>query len=291
MRFTFEAIGTQWVIDATNSTVPEAELQQRIVDRIALFDTTYSRFRDDSFISTLAHAPGTYQLPDDAQPLFDIYQQLYSLSNGLFTPLIGTTLEQAGYDKSYSLIPKQLHAVPSWDEALDYQFPRITTKLPITLDFGAGGKGYVIDIIATLLQQLGSTDYTIDAGGDILHHSSTVEPLEIALEDPDNTEHAIGIVNIHNQSIAGSSGNRRTWKDFHHIINPDTLSSPHNVKAVWVIAQTALIADSLGTCLFLNPDLATQTHFQNSFAFEYLILFADRTITQSPHFPAQLFFD
>ena len=41
--FTFEAIGTQWEIETRQPL--GRRLQQRILERIHQFDTTYSRFR------------------------------------------------------------------------------------------------------------------------------------------------------------------------------------------------------------------------------------------------------
>src|SRR3989338_5226434 len=110
LQLEFEAIGTHWNIELFNlsATVQTSVLKEKVLNRINEFDAIYSRFRDDSLVTKMSKAAGTYELPKDALPLLDLYQELYTLTNGLVTPLIGNALEQAGYDAAYSLEPKVL---------------------------------------------------------------------------------------------------------------------------------------------------------------------------------------
>jgi thiamine biosynthesis lipoprotein len=155
-------------------------------------------------------------------------------------------------------------------------------KKPLILDFGAAGKGYLIDIVGQILTDAAFPSFSINAGGDILISNSDER---IGLENPLDTTQAIGVVSLHSGSICGSSGNRRTWGNFHHIMDPTTLASPENILATWVTAQTAMYADGLATCLFLSePELLT-----HHFSFEYVILYQDFSIKKSSNFPAELF--
>lgn len=288
VQFEFEAIGTWWVIDAQISdTFSSALVLQKIQDRIEAFDCTYSRFRADSFVSNLSQEPGVYTLPSDAKPLFDLYQKLYDITHGSFTPLIGQTLHEAGYDASYSLVPKKLNKLLKWEAAIQYRYPKLEVKQQIILDFGAAGKGYLIDIVGELLSTMKAHTFCVDAGGDMLYHNSENKPLRVGLEHPDDTQKIIGIATITGQAICGSAGNRRKWANFHHIINPHTLSSPDHIRAVWVIADTAMLADALSTCLFFIPPKQLLQHY----TFEYLILNSDYSVTKSDDFPAELFYN
>ncbi len=253
--FAFDAIGTSWQIDLTDPLLPDAEerILRLIEERIAAFDVLYSRFREDSWVSRLAREGGREVLPEDAKPLFDLYQKLEHLTNGAFTPLIGKTLEDAGYDAGYSLVSKPVIRVPKrWDEVIEYAPPHITLKEPALLDFGAGGKGYLVDLVGELLHKEGIHAFTIDAGGDILHEGGS-EALRIGLEDPEHLGKVVGAVTLERGSICGSAGNRRAWGEYHHIIDAQTLSSPREVLATWVIARSALVADAVATALFFVP--------------------------------------
>ncbi len=282
----FQATGTRWRItvkaDIADSRL--LEVKNNIVALTNDFEEQYSRFRPTSLVSKLQNSTGNFLFPDNFTKLWKLYQKLSELSGGLFTPFIGSLLVEAGYDPSYSLETKQLNTPPGWD-AVTYQHPYLQTNTPVTLDFGAAGKGYLVDIVAQSLSTMGLTDFLIDAGGDIKQVTATAKPAEIGLEHPLNSNQVIGVAHISNQSLCGSSGNRRHWNQFHHIINPHTKTSPMNILATWVVAETALEADALATCLFFAPP----TTFSKTFNFSYALVNADQSLSYSSNFPATFF--
>jgi thiamine biosynthesis lipoprotein len=285
VRFRFPAIGTHWNVDIYEPLANQAEVLGTIKRRIATFDKHYSRFRDDSLVADMARTAGKYRLPPDAKPLFDLYCELYELSDGAVTPLIGQTLSDAGYDATYSLQPGTLRHPPAWDEALDYHFPTLVVKQPVLLDVGAAGKGYLVDIVGDVLQHYGVHTFCVDAGGDMLFRTVEAPALDVGLEHPGDARQVIGVAHLRNQSICGSAGNRRTWANFTHIIDPHTLMSPQHIRAVWVVADTTLLADMLTTALFFLP----ATNLQGRYTFEYALVRQDYSLERSAHFPASFF--
>jgi thiamine biosynthesis lipoprotein len=283
----FEAIGTRWDIIIRDSASMDvlSKIFDSVKERIDEFDLNYSRFRDDSFITKIFSHTGSYQLPDDAKPLFDLYQQLYDLTEGLVTPLVGQLLSDAGYNKDYTLRPGKLHAVPTWQQAIEYRFPEITIKKRVLIDVGAAGKGYLIDIIGDLIKENGINNFLINAGGDIVQSSLSNTPDKIALEHPDKLDEAIGIASISNGSLCGSAINRRRWGDFNHMINPVIKKSPKHILATWVIADSALVADGLSTALFFT----TPKKLNSKFDFEYALINSDLSLEHSDNFPAEFF--
>jgi thiamine biosynthesis lipoprotein len=233
----------------------------------------------------MAQKAGLYTLPTDAEPLLDTYKILYTATGGAFTPLIGKVLVEAGYDAQYSLQRQQLTTPEPWESVLNYNYPTLTLKKPALLDFGAGGKGYLVDIVSTLIKEDGVASFCVDASGDMYYHTISADKLDVGLEHPDNTDQVIGVAHIHNQSMCGTAGNRRRWDTFHHTINPHTLTSPEHISAIWVIAQNTLIADALTTCLyFTSPQKLLETY-----QFEYVIMYSDHSIKHSPNFPGEFF--
>jgi thiamine biosynthesis lipoprotein len=285
--FTFEAIGTGWriTIEQPLNETAQAELLTAIASRIEEFDHHYSRFREDSLVTSMAKRAGKYRLPADAEPLFDLYHRLYDLSGGLMTPLIGRLMDDAGYGSAYSLQPKRLGPTPEWSEALDYMFPDLLVKQPALLDLGAAGKGYLVDIVAGLLEDAGIVRFSINAGGDILNRGVSEALARVGLEHPTRPDQVIGIARLHDQSLCGSAGNRRVWEDFNHIINPKTKASPDHLLATWVVAGTALLADGLATALFF----ADVPKLSQAFDFEYALVRKDLSLEHSPNFPAEFF--
>lgn len=297
-NFSFSAIGTHWQIDLADDLNQESSaiLLEAIKNLIAKFDFNYSRFRPDSLVSQMARAAGTYPLPADAAPLLEIYHQAYDLTDGLVSPLIGQTLVDAGYDATYSFKINNPATPPAWDEVLDLSQPgKLIMKQPWLLDFGAAGKGYLIDLVCELILKQGYESFCVEAGGDLRFcpavipaptlQSGGILKLTIGLENPADFSQVIGTLTLASGSLCGSAGNRRAWDRFHHIINPKTVSSPRHLAAVWVKAADALTADILTTCLFFVEPEKLLSHFE----FDYFLLKPDFTFEQSDNFKAKLF--
>jgi thiamine biosynthesis lipoprotein len=290
ITFTFEAIGTHWTVDIDKelSSEEEALLRRKIMGRIAEFDFAYSRFRDDSIVSQMARKAGEYRLPKDADAMIALYKKMYDITGGLVTPLIGKVLADAGYDASYSLVEKEMSRPKKWDGVLEWKDPILSVKEPALLDFGAGGKGYLVDIVSEILEENRIHSYCVDAGGDMRQRGKDF--LKVGLEHPHLPAQAgdvpmvIGTIEIKNESLCGSAGNRRKWGRFHHVISPETLSSPQDLLAVWTVAKTTLLADLLTTALFFVPPETLLEHFE----FEYLIVRPDLSIERSENFNAEL---
>lgn len=283
-QFRFDAIGTTWVVDIAKelSSTEEALLLEKIKNRIDVFDKNYSRFREDSLVTKISKEAGEYKMPEDADKMLSIYKKVYDVTEGLVTPLIGQVLVDAGYDAEYSLVPKKLETPLSWDEVLGWYKPILIIKKTKILDFGAGGKGYLVDIVSEILESEGISEYCVDAGGDMRQRGKAID---VGLEHPEDTESVIGIIKLSNRSLCGSAGNRRKWAEYNHVINPETLSSPKDILAVWTIAEDTITADILTTALsFVRPEV-----LQKHFKFEYLIFHADHAIEKSSGFEAELF--
>ncbi len=286
-RASFQAIGTGWEIQVDEGLGSKgwAKLTERVYIRIQAFDKAYSRFRADSLVTAMSRSAGTYRLPPDAFHMLEFYKKLNKLTKGNVTPLIGQVMADAGYDATYSLKPGKLSRPPAWEAVIDFSPTSLTLSQPALLDFGAAGKGYLVDIIAELIEKAGATGYLINAGGDIRYRASDTTQLPVGMENPADTSEAIGIVNLHNQSLCASAGSKRQWGDYHHIISPESLSSPREIIATWVIADDTMTADGLATALFFTDPklLATQ------FTFTYALLSADMSLQHHKDFPLTVF--
>ena len=286
-RLAFEAIGTKWAITAQTVLADAAwrKVEREISARIEAFDKAYSRFRADSLVTRMSQAAGTYDVPADAFALLQFYERLYHATNGAVTPLIGQTVSDAGYDAQYSLRPKKLQTPPRWEDVITYNEQSITLAHPALLDFGAAGKGYLVDIVGGLLADAGVHGFWINAGGDILQRAAGSIPLQVGLENPLQAGEVIGVAEIWNQSICASSGARRAWGAYHHIIDPRTLKSPVAIAGTWVVAASTMLADGLATALFFTEPGELAKHFM----FDYAVLESDMGLARSSGFPAMVY--
>lgn len=277
----FTAIGTEWEI--VTPGVLTAKIKRRITSGIESFDATYSRFRDDSLFAKLAKEPGIYTFPKNAQPIFDLYDELWELSEKKVSPMVGDTLVSAGYDKNYSLKPGVIKQPLDYKKVLSRVGSEITLSQAAQLDIGAIGKGYLIDWIADELEAAGISKYVVDGSGDMRIGGEQVE--KVGLEDPRDTTKVIGVVEVSNQSLCGSATNRRAWDTWHHIIDPITAKPVEDIIATWVVADSAMLADGLTTALFFTSPQKLATRY----TYEYMRMHADGSIEHSDYFSKGVF--
>lgn len=283
--WTLNAIGTQWQID-TGAVLSDAQ-KQEVIDDIIAYDRVFSRFIEGSLIDRIHHRAGSYRFPLYADELFALYTQLYELTDGIFTPLVGQILDDLGYDAAYALKQKHSPKTPAqWPDVASYQGHVLTTTTPLLLDVGAAGKGHIVDLIVTRLASYGITECVVEAGSDMYVRRSADRPLRVGLEHPHDTKQVIGVIEMTEKSLCGSGINRRSWGGgLHHIINPHTAAPSEGIIASWVIADTTMLADALATALFLvEPSLLLK-----QFAFEYIRINDALQIDASPAFQKALF--
>lgn len=279
----FEAIGTDWSIDSAEPL--DAAIRGRVSDRIEAFDAVWSRFRTDSLVSRIAAVPGTFALPDEAAPLFALYGELFTATDAAVNPLIGRSLEQLGYDASYSLRDSGSRStVPSWSDALAFDGRSLTTVSPVVLDIGAAGKGLLVDLVCEILRAAAVGDVVVDAGGDmrVLGAGST----RVGLEHPLDPSKVIGVVELSNGALCASASNRRAWGEgLHHVLDATTGLPTHDVIATWVLAPGAMVADGLATAMFF----ATADRLGQLEPFEWVRMFSTGRVEHSTNFNGELF--
>ncbi|KRF51447.1 hypothetical protein ASG98_25885 [Bacillus sp. Soil531] len=290
--FTFEAIGTQWEIETHNPL--DHRLQQHILERIEQFDIIYSRFRPDSLVSQITDASegGYFDFPGDSLTLFDLYDRLYTATEGAVDPVVGRDLELLGYDRTYSLttasylLRAEVYAQgrATWPKDVIRNGTSLVTRRPLVLDFGAAGKGYLVEIVSEILREAGFIEFIVDGSGDLRHSGES--GVQVGLEHPFDPSLVIGVVNLKNRALCASAVNRRAWGDgLHHVLDARTGVPVRDVVATWVIADEAATADGLATALFFTNG----EHLGEVFRFSYVRMFADGRAEISQNFDGYLF--
>jgi thiamine biosynthesis lipoprotein len=288
----FDAIGTRWEIETGEPLGREA--QAAVLNRVAAFDATYSRFRPDSLVARLAAASdgGRFEFPDDSIALFDLYDRLHSATDGAVDPLVGRDLELLGYDGAYSLTPApraEQDAVRvagrlSWARDVVREGTSLVTRRPLVIDVGAAGKGYLIDIVCELLRDAGFAHFLVDGSGDLRRSGGS--GLRVGLEDPRAAGLVIGVAHLGDQALCASATNRRVWGDgLHHVLDGRTGMPVRGVTATWVVADDAATADGLATALFFT----TGERLAEQFRFTHVRMFDDGRAERSRDFNGELF--
>ncbi len=286
--FRYESMGTHWAVTLwdTMSDAAFADMQQTIEKRSYDFDHTFSRFIKNSFIWSLTEKMGIVEVPKDLVNMLQLYETLYDATSGHCNPLIGFTISDLGYDADYSLMPKNtIRPVPPLHEALSIiDDTHIELRASVLIDLGALGKGYFVDVIATYLKEKNIARFLVNGSGDIYYQGNGT-PIRAGLEHPDDPTKAIGVLELMQGALCASAGNRRRWAMYQHTINPFSLTSPEEIIATWVMAESTALADGLATCLFMTEPES----LDNVLSFEYCLLNKEYKIKNSASFTAEFF--
>ncbi len=287
-RFSYESMGTKWQITIWDELddVTFEHLSSSIIDQSKAFDQTYSRFIKSSLIWSLTEQRGRIKVPKDLISMLRLYQDLSDLSDGKCNPLVGFSLSDLGYDADYSLKPKEtIRPVPDFRAALKIiDDDHIELRESVLIDLGALGKGFFVDKISAFLRAQRIKRFLVDGSGDIFYCGNG-ESILCGLEHPGDTTKAIGVIELKHGALCASATNRRRWGKYHHTIDPHSLTSPEDLLATWVMADTATVADGLATCLFLTEP----ERFAEQFSFEYCLLNREYKVKRSDGFNAELF--
>jgi len=226
------------------------------------FEARFSRFRPDSELSRFNRRDvDSVQVSEAMLDILAECVRLYALTRGVFNPLILERLESAGYDASFERLGEgapagMVEAAPAPDlGALVLDWGRREARLPagLRLDLGGIGKGFAVDVAASMLAQAG--DFLVDAGGDIYAGGSAPGggPWRIEVADPLAPDGCIEVVELSDAAIASSWTTRRRWPTrhgfAHHLIDPRTgLPAGSGVAGATVLAPLATDADVFAKC-------------------------------------------
>lgn len=277
----FDAIGTTWRID-TSSPLDETARAEvgAIVDS---FDSAWSRFREDSIVTTLSRG-GEVQAPPDAAAMLDAYVVLDAATSGAVNPLVGEALARRGYDAAYSFDDRGAVSAPAnWRDLLQWDDGALRVEAGVTIDVGALGKGRLVDLVLDAVLPYARGAAVVDAGGDLRVRGTTQR---VGLEHPYDTSRAIGVWKLGEGALCASAVNRRAWGDgLHHVLDARTGAPVRQYAATWAVAPDAMTADAVATALFFDggPELAVD------WGAEWVRVRTDGSVEWSPRSEAELF--
>ncbi|MET0449212.1 MAG: FAD:protein FMN transferase [Aeromicrobium sp.] len=277
----FDAIGTAWSVETTEPLTDTA--RDEVTALIDDFDLSWSRFRDDSLVTTLARDGGRVPAPRDAPAMLDLYVDLDAATAGAVNPLVGDALARLGYDARLSLVALSPEPAPSWRQLLTWGDETLALAEPATIDVGALGKGRLVDLVLEALRRHDLGDVVVDASGDLAARGAAQR---VGLEHPYRPGQAIGVVEVTDAALCASATNRRAWGDgLHHVLDARTGVPVQAYAATWALAPTAMLADAVATALFFDggPQLAAER------GVEWVRMRTDGRVEWSPGSTAELF--
>jgi len=192
-------------------------------------------------------------------------QKYYHSSDGLFDPAIGGLINAWGFHRSdfnepskpdTKAITELLQQQPSMAN-IEFDNTRLRgTHALLQLDLGGLAKGYGLGKISEQLQQLGITDYILNAGGDVLANGQHGRRAwKVGIRDPEHGK-VLATINTQGNEAVFSSGNYERYYEtsegrVHHLIDPRNAQPANSLAATTVLHRDPSLADAAATALLI----------------------------------------
>jgi FAD:protein FMN transferase len=257
-------MGTRCAVEvwATDKAQGEAAIDA-VLAELRRIDALMSTYKPDSEISLVNANAAKAPVPVSVE-LFDLLQtaQQYSrLSSGAFD----ITYASVGYLYDYRAHQKPdgkaiAAALPTVDyRQLKFDAERHTVafgKPGMRIDLGGIAKGYAVDRGIELLKARGLTHAMVNAGGDTRVSGDRFgKPWVIGIRHPDRKDEIALRIPLEDAAFSTSGDYERFFDEggvrYHHILDPKTGMSPHEVRSVTVIASNATRTDGLTKTVFI----------------------------------------
>lgn len=278
-----------------------------IEDMLKKYDTILDIYSEDSELYRLNAAGGEpIAVSAELVKIIEFSKEMYEYTNGECNVAFGAVLSLWHRYRENALAGNP--ELPSRGELLslsehcdiqnvtvDEIAQTVTLEDPLmSLDMGAVAKGYVADVIAEYLREMGKTSYAVSVGGTVITvgNKPDGETFTVGVEnpDPDSGDAYVSRITLSGRAVATSGSYQRFYDyggvRYHHIIDKDTLFPENEFLSVTVVAESAALADALSTAIF-NMTIETGERFVASHdGVEVLWVLSDGSVRRSDGFPS-----
>jgi thiamine biosynthesis lipoprotein len=261
---TFFAMGTRCrVLFAEPAGDKVRACGEQVLDWVADFEATYSRFLEGSLISRINQAAGKnwVEVDEETDRLFDLCQSLFFFTRGVFDPTSLPLIRLWDWKKAVLPDDQAIAAareVVGWNKVQRRRGEIFLPLAGMALDLGGIGKEYAVDRAALLAARHGIQNVLVDFGQDIRAHGKPPgrPAWHVGLENPRQPGTCWASVAVTDHAVATSGDYLRHFvhqqRRYGHIIDPRTGHPVANpCQAVSVVAPVCSVAGILTTTAFI----------------------------------------
>jgi len=257
-------MGTVVTVELWHEDDRQGEKQvEAIMGEMHRIDALMSSYKPDSELSAVndgaARAPVT--VSKELLALIERALEYSDITSGAFD----ITYASAGqhYDYRNNRKPNQaqlqaaLPAINFHHVKIDRSASTVTFLHPgVRIDLGGIAKGYAVDRGMHILQQAGITTALISAGGDTRVTGKRWDrPWHIGIRNPRDEDNIVSMIPLENSAISTSGDYERYFEEdgvrYHHILDPKTGTSTHEILSSSIIGKSATDTDALSTSVFI----------------------------------------
>ncbi|MBQ4556805.1 MAG: FAD:protein FMN transferase [Clostridia bacterium] len=248
------------------------EIETMLKDYHQLY-TIYNRYDGINNLYTVNTTDGAVEVDERIIDLLEYAKEVYAMTGGKTNVAMGSVLSiwhdhrtiGSNHPEKATLPPMErlVKAADHTDiEKIIIDRENSTVELAdseMSIDVGALAKGYATEMVAKWLEDNGYTGYILNVGGNVrtVGAKADGEKWTVGLENPDATgedDAYIEYLSLAGETVVTSGSYQRYYivdgKQYHHIIDPETLMPSENFRSVSVICDNSALGDALSTALF-----------------------------------------
>lgn len=270
-NFSGYALGTTFTISYFD-TEENAKLSAAVDSVFYVINKSMSTYIPNSEISKINRGDIRVSVDTHFVNVFDKSISVWKNTLGYFDPTVGALVNAYGFGPGKSLdivtpsLRDSLLAFTGLDKVTLTNDYRIVKQDPrLYIDFNAIGKGYAVDVLCDLMNQLGYQDFLVEIGGEL--RTSGIQqmknsPWKVAIDHPEQGDKRtfLKTLSLSNKALATSGNYRKysvdslTGERFVHTLNPHTgTARPSKVLSASVVANDCMTADAYATALMAMP--------------------------------------
>ena len=196
--------------------------------------------------------------------VFKASKQIYTETNGVFDPTIGTLVNAWNFGSEQSKTKLDSLKIDSLMQFVGFENIQLKNNTLIKtdpkpyLDFNAIAKGYAVDLVAEFLESKYVANYLVNIGGELRTKGINIEKQSgwtVAIENPnfDGSQSYDKVFVLKDKAMATTGTYRKfkldaNGKRYAHIIDTKTgYPTKTNILSVSVIAEDCIMADGYAT--------------------------------------------
>ena len=257
-QFSGSTFGTYYnvIVVGPKYAINKESLEKNIQHRLSELDKIFSTYRSDSELMKLNRVlvDQTIEVNDELVYLINVSHELKEKIGSVWDPTITPISKKYGFDTVVGITGSVIGL-----EHLDVlSHNKVRKKASIVIDFSSIAKGYAVDQLSELVNNLNIKGSYIDIGGEIRTSGKKAanEPWGIGIQSPLNSNELTKVLYTNDIAIA-TSGNYLNYiekndRKIGHILDPRTKSPIHHeLLSVSIIATNCTEADALATGIYV----------------------------------------
>lgn len=285
--FAFDTYMKITVYEDENGPVDESDLQS-LADEALRLEKIFSTTDKESEIYRFNNrAADRVTVSEEAISLFDRTKEIYERTDGALDATAYPLVKAWGFTTGNHRIPSEAELkellVNVGMEKIRTEGNELIAGKGTELDFGATAKGYLSDVLAKMLKDMGAEHAMLDLGGNIevIGTKADGSKWNIGIKDPKNDAGIIGYVSVSDAAVVTSGGYERYFTDdagniYWHILDPSTGSPARaGVISATVIGEDATLCDALSTAFFVMGAAGAADYYETYGGIEYILVMED----------------